>query len=175
MPDSLPIRFSQFLYSNMIARFRFGVFCLVGWLIISAAAAAAEVTSIKTYYIPDRNGSPLAAADEAGNQLWKQRYTPYGYTDESQAPASSTVLNRIGFAGHAEDKLPDLKLVYMQARFYDPAIGRFLGMDPRAVDPLNPFSFNRYAYANNNPYAYVDRNGEIAFLIPFAIFVAKEI
>jgi uncharacterized protein RhaS with RHS repeats len=53
----------------------------------------------------------------------------------------------------------------MQARYYDPVIGRFYSNDP--VGTLGHFSqgnihgFNRYAYANNNPYKYTDPNGEL--------------
>jgi RHS repeat-associated protein len=64
---------------------------------------------------------------------------------------------------------PGTGLVYMQQRYYDPAIGRFLSVDP--VGPLdNPINhFGRYHYANNNPYKYVDPDGRIAFLIPVAV------
>ena len=48
----------------------------------------------------------------------------------------------------------------MQARYYDPVIGRFLSNDP--VGYSNTHNFNRYAYANNNPYKYVDPDGENA-------------
>ena len=50
-------------------------------------------------------------------------------------------------------------LVYMQARFNDPQVGRFLSTDPVHFDGKNPFSFNRYKYGNNNPYRYVDPTG----------------
>jgi uncharacterized protein RhaS with RHS repeats len=46
----------------------------------------------------------------------------------------------------------------MQVRYYDPVIGRFYSNDP--VGYRDVHSFNRYAYANNNPYKYVDPNGE---------------
>jgi len=46
----------------------------------------------------------------------------------------------------------------MQARYYDPVIGRFYSNDP--VGFTNVHTFNRYAYANNNPYRYIDPNGE---------------
>ncbi|WP_413889574.1 RHS repeat-associated core domain-containing protein [Candidatus Aalborgicola defluviihabitans] len=56
-----------------------------------------------------------------------------------------------------------------EARYYDPVLGRFMGVDPATVDPGNVHSFNRYAYANNNPYKYVDPDGhspiDVAFLI----------
>ena len=63
--------------------------------------------------------------------------------------------------------------MYMQARYYDPVIGRFYSNDP--VDAMghnargNPVHvFGRYTYANNNPYKYTDPDGQFAFLIPLA-------
>ncbi|KMT64156.1 hypothetical protein XM47_15920 [Catenovulum maritimum] len=54
----------------------------------------------------------------------------------------------------------------MQARYYDPVIGRFYSNDPvGSVEFLakgNIQGFNRYAYANNNPYKYVDPDGRAA-------------
>jgi RHS repeat-associated protein len=52
----------------------------------------------------------------------------------------------------------------MQARYYDPVIGRFYGIDPVGFEDQNPMTFNRYSYVNNNPYKYVDPNGESAAL-----------
>ena len=49
----------------------------------------------------------------------------------------------------------------MQARYYDPVIGRFYSNDPVGYTAKNPvMSFNRYMYVNNNPYKYKDPNGE---------------
>ena len=45
----------------------------------------------------------------------------------------------------------------MQARYYDPVIGRFYSNDPLGFRDVH--SFNRYAYANNNPYKYIDPTG----------------
>jgi RHS repeat-associated protein len=45
-------------------------------------------------------------------------------------------------------------LQYFGARYYDPAIGRFMGIDPMEVVDSNLFSFNRFAYGNNNPVRY---------------------
>jgi RHS repeat-associated core domain len=49
--------------------------------------------------------------------------------------------------------------VYMQARYYDPAVGRFLSVDPAGPTPGNPFSFNRYDYTDNNPINHTDPDG----------------
>jgi uncharacterized protein RhaS with RHS repeats len=58
----------------------------------------------------------------------------------------------------------------MQARYYDPVIGRFYSNDP--ADSMEHMSennlahgFNRYKYGNNNPYKYVDPDGR--FELPF--------
>lgn len=54
----------------------------------------------------------------------------------------------------------------MQARYYDPVIGRFYSNDPVGYTAANPVnSFNRYMYVNNNPYKYKDPNGEFLALL----------
>ena len=71
------------------------------------------------------------------------------------------------FAGKPFDN--QTGLTYMGARYYDPVLGRFMGIDPKGVDPENIHSFNRSAYANNNPYKFVDPDGhspiDVAFLV----------
>ncbi|WP_220465316.1 MULTISPECIES: RHS repeat-associated core domain-containing protein [unclassified Colwellia] len=63
----------------------------------------------------------------------------------------------VGYTGHKFDT--DIGLSYMQARYYDPVIGRFYSNDPVGftgeVD-----TFNRYSYVANNPYKYTDPAGE---------------
>jgi uncharacterized protein RhaS with RHS repeats len=51
----------------------------------------------------------------------------------------------------------------MQARYYDPVIGRFYSNDPLGFRGVH--SFNRYTYANNNPYKYIDPDGKDSFLV----------
>ncbi len=58
----------------------------------------------------------------------------------------------------------------MQQRYYDPVIGRFYSNDPVGFSADNPMMFNRYAYANNNPYKYTDPDGE--FAVPAVIAFA---
>ena len=54
----------------------------------------------------------------------------------------------------------------MQARYYDPVIGRFMSNDPVGYTAKNPvMSFNRYLYVNNNPYKYTDPDGKLLFML----------
>jgi len=51
----------------------------------------------------------------------------------------------------------------MGARYFDTVSGRFMRMDPVGFDETNPESFNGYQYVINNPYRYVDPNGQEDF------------
>jgi RHS repeat-associated protein len=51
-------------------------------------------------------------------------------------------------------------LVNMNARLYDPVLGRFLSPDPYVQAPNWSQNFNRYSYSLNNPLIFIDSNGE---------------
>jgi RHS repeat-associated protein len=107
-----------------------------------------------TYIHNDPFGSPVMATDANGNVVWKETYKPYG---ERVNNSPAAIDNSIGFTGKSFDASTGLS--YMGARYYDPVLGRFLGVDPKEVHPGDVHSFNRYAYANNNPYKFVDPDG----------------
>jgi len=79
--------------------------------------------------------------------------------------------NRQFFHGKAFDA--DTELGYFGARYYDPLVGRFMGMDPQHFDETNLHSFNRYAYGNNNPHKFRDPNGQSPLLIFFVPVIAS--
>src|SRR5688572_6990609 len=47
----------------------------------------------------------------------------------------------------------------MQQRYYDAGVGRFLSIDPVMADGNTGGNFNRYKYASNNPYRFIDPDG----------------
>jgi RHS repeat-associated protein len=55
--------------------------------------------------------------------------------------------------------LPEFGLINMNARIYDPLLGRFLSPDPFVQAPDFSQSFNRYSYCLNNPFKYTDPSG----------------
>ncbi len=63
-----------------------------------------------------------------------------------------------GFTGH--EHLTWFGLINMNARLYDPLLGRFLSPDPYVQAPEFTQNFNRYSYALNNPLRYTDLTGE---------------
>lgn len=72
-----------------------------------------------------------------------------------------------GYTGH--EHLTWFGLINMNARLYDPVLGRFLSPDPFVQMPDFTQNFNRYSYCLNNPLVYVDENGEYVWAIFGAI------
>ncbi|MBR5704030.1 MAG: VCBS repeat-containing protein [Bacteroidales bacterium] len=76
-----------------------------------------------------------------------------------QMAGLSVYVGSHGYTGH--EHIYGLGLINCNARFYDPAIGRFLSPDPLIQDPASTQNLNRYAYCLNNPLKYTDESGEI--------------
>ncbi|MCG7987689.1 MAG: RHS repeat-associated core domain-containing protein [Candidatus Thiodiazotropha lotti] len=123
-------------------------------------SASAEVT----YFHHDAQGSTIAATSETGSVLWRESYEPYG---ERLDKAVSTNDHATYYTGKPHDDRTGL--TYFGARHYDPVVGRFMGIDPVGVNPNDPRTFNRYAYAANNPYKYVDPDGRAFMFAPAII------
>lgn len=128
---------------------------------VNGKTLAQFTNGVVTYFYTDLAGSPLAGFNANGQRIWREDYTPFGEKFIDVAANDDLA----GFTGHVDDSATGL--TYMQARYYDPTIGRFLSVDPvRAFEHLHgtqgPQGFNRYAYVNNNPYKFSDSSGAYA-------------
>jgi len=103
------------------------------------------------YIHTDASGSPIAITNQAGQVIERTTYDPYG------SAIGRPNNDRAGYTGHVMDSATGL--TYMQQRFYDPLIGRFISTDPVQANPKNGAAFNRYIYALNNPYHSTDPDG----------------
>ncbi|MCB1036890.1 MAG: RHS repeat-associated core domain-containing protein, partial [Acidobacteria bacterium] len=115
-------------------------------------------------YTVDHLGSPRLITTASGGLHSEHHYLGFG--DELTGSAGEELL----FTGHERDHgepgaADDLD--YMLARYYSPQMGRFLSVDPARslTSSERPQTWNRYAYALNNPLAYVDPDGEQVQLI----------
>lgn len=116
------------------------------------------------YILRDRQGSITHVIDNDGNVVQELSYDAWGRlrnpaTQQIYAPDSipDLFLGR-GYTGH--EHLPWFGLINMNARLYDPTLGRFLSGDPEVLDMEDLQCLNRYSYCLNNPLAYVDPTGE---------------
>ena len=91
------------------------------------------------------------------------RFTPFG--DWRTEPGTNPTITDRGYTGHAHNNLSGgdgangLRLIYMNACYYVPGIGRFASADTIVPDSEDPQSLNRYTYTRNNPLKYVDLSG----------------
>ena len=115
---------------------------------VSYLAGTVSRSSKVRYQHTDMLGTPVMETDESGYVISRSVYEPFGKRLGGEKAG-------LGFTGHLQDE--DLGLTYMQARYYDPLIGRFYSNDPVGFRDVH--SFNRYAYGNNNPYRYTDPTG----------------
>ena len=70
---------------------------------------------------------------------------------------ATTNVQTIQYTGKQLDE--DGYLFYFNARYYDPALGRFVGEDKAERDPLEPIRYNPYVYCVNNPLTIIDPDG----------------
>ncbi|BCX05926.1 MAG: hypothetical protein KatS3mg053_3864 [Candidatus Roseilinea sp.] len=88
--------------------------------------------------------------------LARQWYHPYG----SVRASSGALPTKRTFTGQIAD---ETGLYFYNARYYAPALGRFISADPLVPEPGNPQALNRYAYVRNNPLRYTDPSGHCEF------------
>jgi RHS repeat-associated protein len=100
------------------------------------------------YYHYDGLGSVIALTDSAGHLTENYAYDVYG-----RANTTSSISNPYLFTGRQFDG--ETGLYYYRARYYSPAIGRFLQTDPVGYKD----STNLYAYVFNNPINFIDPMG----------------
>ena len=109
---------------------------------------------VRTFYLTDALGSPRVASSAYGAVLWRENYRPWGQRNTKSADMQTDPL-----AYTAQPFDDETSLLYLGARYHHVKIGRFYQMDPVHFTEDNSHSFNRFAYANNNPYRFVDPTG----------------
>ena len=103
------------------------------------------------YQHTDALGSPVAVTNAAGTVIERNDYEPYG------AVIGKPAYSGIGYTGHVMDG--GTGLTYMQQRYYDQSVGRFLSVDPVTASRGSGANFNRYWYGNDNPHKFTDKDG----------------
>ena len=116
--------------------------------------------TINDWYLQDRLGSVRATTTNAGVFIADYNFEPYG------SPEGTNIPENYGYAG--EPQYSNTGLVQLRDRWYNTIQGRFASTDRYQGSTGNPRSFQRFAYAKNNPINNIDPSGFIseACLLP---------
>ena len=113
----------------------------------------------------------IIAIYQGNTKVAEYAYDAYGNCTIVFATGNAGILNPFRYRGYYFDE--DMKLYYLQSRYYDPETGRFINADDVSyLDPETIHGLNLYAYCLNNPVMYADPTGELAitsFLIGLGI------
>jgi RHS repeat-associated protein len=116
---------------------------------------AQKAGATKTWYHADRQGSIRLMTDSSGAMVASYDYQPFGAV-QSQTGAVS---NERGYTGHFMDG--ESGLIYMNARYEDPTLARFVSADDTIGDATNPQDLNAYSYVLNSPINNTDPTGHM--------------
>jgi RHS repeat-associated protein len=105
-----------------------------------------------------RPGWRSTGFDDKGKVLQQTDYYPFGLEIDRNDPAQTTAVrngvNRYNFLG--KETQVSTGYIDLQARFYDPAVGRFMAEDPETEGQLE---FSPYHYSFDNPIRFSDPDG----------------
>ncbi|MEV6522854.1 ricin-type beta-trefoil lectin domain protein [Longispora sp. NPDC051575] len=132
---------------------------------LHANTPASAATAVRTYpgavrttagglswIVADHHGTSQTSIKASDLTVTRRRTDPFG----GARGTAVTWPTQRGFVDGVND--PDTGLVHIGARDYDPALGRFVSVDP-LFDAGDPQSWNGYAYANNAPATTSDPSG----------------
>jgi RHS repeat-associated protein len=106
------------------------------------------------YHLVDVLSSVRQLTDMSCVVMLTQSYKPFGTVLSSEGSASTA----FQFTGEQRD---ETGLIYLRARYYAPANGRFLSRDIWDGDSYQPISYNAWLYARGNPIRFRDPSGLI--------------
>ena len=118
------------------------------------------------YYITNLQGDVIRLVDVNGNTAAYYEYDPYG--NAIKASGSHANINPLRYRGYVYDT--ESGFYYLQSRYYDPELGRFLNADALVSTGQGLLGNNMFAYCGNNPVNWSDSLG----LKPFREAMLRE-
>ena len=114
-----------------------------------------QETMVLNFYLFNAHGDVTALTDAVWTITKSYDYDAFG--NETNPNAADD--NQFRYCGEYFDK--ETGTIYLRARYYDPAIGRFITEDSYSGDIKDPLSLNLYMYGHNNPVMFVDQSGNV--------------
>ena len=111
------------------------------------------------YYVLNAQGDVVRIVDGSRSVVASYTYDPWGKIISSSGTLAD--INPLRYRGYYYDS--ETGFYYLQSRYYDPEIGRFINADSYAsTDATGLLSTNMFAYCENDPVNKSDPTGEVA-------------
>ncbi len=110
------------------------------------------------YYILSLQGDVVAILNSSGVSVVEYTYDAWGRLLSATGSMSGTLglHNPLRYRGYVYDR--ETGLYYLQSRYYNPAICRFISADS-LIAPGTAVGVNQFVYCCNNPVSYSDPTG----------------
>ena len=118
---------------------------------------AMEYNGEQYYYLYDSTGNIVGLMTYDALTVADYEYDAWGKLISATGDMAN--INPIRYKGYYYDQ--EIGLYYLQSRYYDPEIGRFLNADAFASTGQGVLGYNMFAYCGNNPVMYCDPSGQI--------------
>ena len=116
-------------------------------------------TTTTYYYITNPQGDVVRLVDTTGATVAQYSYDPWGKLLSVSDTSSTQIANRnpLRYRGYYYDT--ETSFYYLQSRYYDPTICRFINADILAYTGQGFLGYNMFAYCLNNPTNSCDHSG----------------
>lgn len=133
---------------------------VIWYLYDGMGLAGFELNGTSYYYVYNGQGDVIGILDSSGNRVVTYTYDSWGSPLSVTGSLASTVgqKNPIRYRGYYYDT--ETGLYYLQSRYYDPVVGRFLNADDVMGVNSDIHAYNLFAYCGNNPVCRVDSQGQ---------------
>ena len=118
---------------------------------------ALNYDGIMYYYVLNLQGDVIAIVTTWGETYGTYTYDAWGNVISQSGSIAS--INPIRYRGYYYDS--ETGLYYLQSRYYDPQVRRFINADGYASVGQGFIGYNMFAYCINNPVAGIDATGEM--------------
>lgn len=116
------------------------------------------------YYLVNAQGDVAAILDSSGTMVASYNYDAWGScTVHNSSDAAIGDLNPLRYRGYYYDA--ETGFYYLQSRYYDPAICRFISSDTYLSTGQGMLGHNMFTYCGNNPVNYCDPSGRFFFTL----------
>ena len=118
------------------------------------------------HYVLNAQGDVMQLIYQGGTVYAEYSYDTWGNVTSIKGSSTGDMyyanLNPLRYRGYYYDT--ETGFYYLQSRYYDPAVKRFLNADSYGSTGQGFLGFNMFAYCNNNPVSYCDPSGHFSIL-----------